>query len=111
MSTRILLGGKGRPARKADNLTAICEPIVKKMWEPRRLTNIWAFTASFTRIALPSFYFHFFLETRFVVRLVYFYSAAVIIIPSFASLDARDGIFSPSQMPLSSDSPVFVIFS
>jgi hypothetical protein len=22
------LGGKGRPARKADNLTAICEPIV-----------------------------------------------------------------------------------
>jgi hypothetical protein len=21
-------GGKGRPARKADNLTAICEPIV-----------------------------------------------------------------------------------
>jgi hypothetical protein len=25
---RILLGGKGRPARKADNLTAICEPIV-----------------------------------------------------------------------------------
>jgi hypothetical protein len=23
-----LRGGKGRPARKADNLTAICEPIV-----------------------------------------------------------------------------------
>jgi hypothetical protein len=22
---------------KADNCTAICEPIVKKMWEPRRL--------------------------------------------------------------------------
>jgi hypothetical protein len=23
-----VLGGKGRPARRADNLTAICEPIV-----------------------------------------------------------------------------------
>jgi hypothetical protein len=28
MSTRNLQGDKGRPARKADNLTAICEPIV-----------------------------------------------------------------------------------
>jgi hypothetical protein len=28
MSTRNVSGGKGRPARKADNLTAICEPIV-----------------------------------------------------------------------------------
>jgi hypothetical protein len=28
MSTRDLPGDKGRPARKADNLTAICEPIV-----------------------------------------------------------------------------------
>jgi hypothetical protein len=28
MSTRNLPGGKGRSARKADNLTAICEPIV-----------------------------------------------------------------------------------
>jgi hypothetical protein len=27
MSTRSLPGGKGRPARKADNLTAMCEPI------------------------------------------------------------------------------------
>jgi hypothetical protein len=29
MSTRNLLGGggEGRPARKADNLTAVCEPI------------------------------------------------------------------------------------
>jgi hypothetical protein len=31
MSTRNLPGGKGRPARKADNLTAISEPTVKKM--------------------------------------------------------------------------------
>jgi hypothetical protein len=28
MSTRNLPGGKGRPVRKADNLTAFCEPIV-----------------------------------------------------------------------------------
>jgi hypothetical protein len=28
IGTRNLPGGKGRPARKADNLTAICEPIV-----------------------------------------------------------------------------------
>jgi hypothetical protein len=28
MSTRNLPGGKGRSERKADNLTAICEPIV-----------------------------------------------------------------------------------
>jgi hypothetical protein len=28
MSTRNLPGGKGRPARKADNLTAICEPTI-----------------------------------------------------------------------------------
>jgi hypothetical protein len=36
--------GIGRPARKADNLTTICEPIV---WEPRRLTTLWAFTADY----------------------------------------------------------------
>jgi hypothetical protein len=28
MSTRKIPGGKGRPARKADNLIALCEPIV-----------------------------------------------------------------------------------
>jgi hypothetical protein len=27
-STKNLLGSNGRPARKTDNLTAICEPIV-----------------------------------------------------------------------------------
>jgi hypothetical protein len=31
MSTKNLPGGKGRPAREAGDLTAICEPIVKKM--------------------------------------------------------------------------------
>jgi hypothetical protein len=28
MGTRNFPGGEGRPARKADNLTAICKPIV-----------------------------------------------------------------------------------
>jgi hypothetical protein len=28
ISTKNLPGGKGRPARKADNLTTICEPTV-----------------------------------------------------------------------------------
>jgi hypothetical protein len=47
---RIFLGGKGRPARKADNLTAICEPIFYKMWDPLRLTTLWASTACYRDI-------------------------------------------------------------
>jgi hypothetical protein len=45
MSIRNLPGGKGRPERKADSLTAICEPTVYKMWGPRRLKALWASTA------------------------------------------------------------------
>jgi hypothetical protein len=37
----------GRPARKADNITAISEPISHKMWEPRRLTTLWASTVCY----------------------------------------------------------------
>jgi hypothetical protein len=33
MSTRNLPGDKGRPSPKADNVTAICEPIVYQMRE------------------------------------------------------------------------------
>jgi hypothetical protein len=59
MSVRNLPGGKGQPARKADNLTDICEPIVQKMWEPRRLTTLWAcyrdnFTFLYTFVKYPS---------------------------------------------------------
>jgi hypothetical protein len=37
----IFLGVKGgRLARKADNFTAICEPIMLKMWEPRSPTSL-----------------------------------------------------------------------
>jgi hypothetical protein len=42
MSIRNIPAAKERPARKADNLTAICEQTVKKMWQPRRLTNLRA---------------------------------------------------------------------
>jgi hypothetical protein len=41
--------GKVRPL-KSDNLTAICDLTVKKMWEPRRLTNLWVFTACYNEI-------------------------------------------------------------
>jgi hypothetical protein len=47
MSTRNLSGGKWQPARKADNLTAICELTVYKMGKPRHLTTLWAFTACY----------------------------------------------------------------
>jgi hypothetical protein len=35
-----LSGSEARPARNAYNLTAICEPIVYKMWSPRHLTTL-----------------------------------------------------------------------
>jgi hypothetical protein len=42
MSTRNLPGDKELLAHTAYNLTAIREPIFWKMWEPQRLTTIWA---------------------------------------------------------------------
>jgi hypothetical protein len=33
-SSKRNVGSKARPARKADNLTSISEPIVKVMWDP-----------------------------------------------------------------------------
>jgi hypothetical protein len=53
MSTRNLPEGKGRSTRETDNLTAICELIVQKMWEPRRLTNLWASTACYRGRRVP----------------------------------------------------------
>jgi hypothetical protein len=47
MSTRNFPVGKRRAALKAEDLTAICEPIFWKMWELRRLTNLGASTASY----------------------------------------------------------------
>jgi hypothetical protein len=47
MSTGNIRAGKGRPVSKAGNLTDICEPIVQKMWEPRRFTALCASTACY----------------------------------------------------------------
>jgi hypothetical protein len=47
MSTRDIPEGKGQPVSKADNLTAICEPIVYKIWGPRCLAALWACTACY----------------------------------------------------------------
>jgi hypothetical protein len=42
MNTKNLSGAKARPARKADNIIAICEPIVSKMWDPQCLVTLHA---------------------------------------------------------------------
>jgi hypothetical protein len=47
MSIRNFPGSKGRQKHKADNLTVICQPIILKMWELRRLTTLWASTACY----------------------------------------------------------------
>jgi hypothetical protein len=47
MSFRNLPRGGGQPAHKADILSAICELIVYKMWEPQCLTALWASTACY----------------------------------------------------------------
>jgi hypothetical protein len=44
----IFLGSKGRPARKADNFAAICEPVLWEMRKPRRLRNQWVSTVCYT---------------------------------------------------------------
>jgi hypothetical protein len=51
MSTRTLHGGKKRPARRADNVAAICEPNVSK-WERQPLATLRASTVC-TGITLP----------------------------------------------------------
>jgi hypothetical protein len=45
--TRIFLGSETWLVLRADNLTAICEPIIKKMWLPQRLTTLCASTACY----------------------------------------------------------------
>jgi hypothetical protein len=41
----MLLGGGARPVRGTDNLTALYEPNVYKMWDPQHLTTLQASTA------------------------------------------------------------------
>jgi hypothetical protein len=56
MSTRNIPGGEGRPAREADNLTPICEPIVYNMWEPQHLTTLLVSTARYRDSFTFTFY-------------------------------------------------------
>jgi hypothetical protein len=58
--------GKGRPARKARNLIAICELIVRKMWKPRRLTALWDSIAGY-RDSYIFFYVFFHYDNRFTL--------------------------------------------
>jgi hypothetical protein len=56
-STRNFPGGKGRPARRADNLTAFCEPIVYTKCGSLDVSQSYRPSRPLTGIALPlSFY-------------------------------------------------------
>jgi hypothetical protein len=58
MSIGYLHGNKSLRAPKYDNLTPIREPSVWKMWDPRRLITVWAFTAYYS----DKYIFYFIIE-------------------------------------------------
>jgi hypothetical protein len=43
-------GDQAQPAWRAANLSVICELIVKKMWDPRHVTNPWTSVACYDDI-------------------------------------------------------------
>jgi hypothetical protein len=55
MSTRNLPGGKGWPARKADNLTVICEPTIKRKYGNLDASRPYGSSQPVTGIPLPFF--------------------------------------------------------
>jgi hypothetical protein len=66
ISTKNLPGGKGWPVCKANNLTAISDTIIWKMWDPRHLTILWASTACYR----DSFTFTFLLHINFSAMVI-----------------------------------------
>jgi hypothetical protein len=97
MSTRNLFGGKGRPALKADNLTAIYEPIVYKLWEPQNLTTLWASTACY-RDTYPylNVFKDFVISSGYIWSRILFKGHAEHVNLTLPSVDGRD--FSSVQM-------------
>jgi hypothetical protein len=65
MSTRNLPGGKGRPARKADNLTAIYEPTVYRKCGSLDVSQPYALNSGFINKIL-SFLRHALLALSFI---------------------------------------------
>jgi hypothetical protein len=110
MSTANLSGGKGRPARKADNLTAICEPIVQKMWGAWRLTTLWAFTAcyrdSFTFSFISSIYTFLVLFWHFSFLSIFLYFSPIIYTLFLLCLSFNLSLFLSSL----STSPYLLLF-
>jgi hypothetical protein len=43
----MFLGSRERPVGKAENLTAICEPIIQTMWNPQLLKTLLASTTGY----------------------------------------------------------------
>jgi hypothetical protein len=43
----MFLAIKVRPVRRADDLTAICEPIVRTVWDPQHLISLYTSMACY----------------------------------------------------------------